>query len=172
MVLIKILPVILGLLPGFAWLIFYLREDAEHPEPKKTIFYTFVVGAACSFLVLPFQVLLSHWSSIYGLSEYGPTSLFLLSATEEIFKFAVVYWAISKRREFDEPLDAMIYMIVAALGFATVENIASLYNVLGSFETVALRFIGATLLHSLASGLVGFYWAKAIIKRRGLRSSI
>ncbi|MDP2696184.1 MAG: PrsW family glutamic-type intramembrane protease [bacterium] len=167
-----LVPIVLGLLPSFAWIVFFLREDKDHPEPKKLIFYTFIVGAASSFLVLPFQIFINERLIAVGTPIYGATSLFLLAAVEEIFKFAVVYWAISKRREFDEPLDAMIYMIIAALGFAAVENVASLFQVIGNLETVALRFIGATLLHSLASGLVGFYWAKAMLKKRSFASNI
>jgi RsiW-degrading membrane proteinase PrsW (M82 family) len=72
----------------------------------------------------------------------------------------------------------MVYIITAALGFATVENVLIMDNIFSlattasltaslntAFSTVALRFIGATLLHTLASGFVGYYWAKRIIKR-------
>ena len=69
--------------------------------------------------------------------------------------------------DFDEPVDAMIYMIVAALGFAAVENIAAAAKGSGlAFETTSLRFIGATLLHTISSGLLGYYWAKEIITKR------
>jgi len=59
----------------------------------------------------------------------------------------------------------MIYMITAALGFAAVENIAAAYNnsLPVILETTTLRFFGATLLHTLCSGLVGYYWAKSIL---------
>ncbi|PIU98790.1 hypothetical protein COS60_01185, partial [Candidatus Wolfebacteria bacterium CG03_land_8_20_14_0_80_39_317] len=70
---------------------------------------------------------------------------------------------------FDEPIDAMIYMITAALGFAMVENIAIMFNIKilsEAFSIITLRFVGATLLHALSSGLVGYYWAKGIISNR------
>jgi RsiW-degrading membrane proteinase PrsW (M82 family) len=35
----------------------------------------------------------------------------------------------------------------------------------GPLETTILRFVGATLLHTLASGIVGYYWGKAIAKK-------
>ncbi|MCL5733882.1 MAG: PrsW family intramembrane metalloprotease, partial [Patescibacteria group bacterium] len=74
---------------------------------------------------------------------------------------------------FNQPIDAMFFMIIAALGFATVENIIALLgevlsapNYALSIQDVtqlaALRFIGATLVHALSSGIVGFYWAKSI----------
>ena len=70
----------------------------------------------------------------------------------------------------------MIYMIVAALGFATLENIGAISGLTPQaallpavFETVSLRFVGATLLHTLTSGVVGYYWAVGIVKGRSNR---
>ena len=71
----------------------------------------------------------------------------------------------SKRKDFDEPIDAMIYMIIAALGFATVENIASVARATNGFELVTLRFLGATFLHTLSSGLLGYYWALGLLRK-------
>ena len=56
-------------------------------------------------------------------------------------------------------------MIIAALGFATVENIASVGRATNGFEIVTLRFLGATFLHTLSSGLIGYYWALGILKK-------
>ena len=101
-----------------------------------------------------------------------------MAAIEEVFKFGAVYFVIKGRKEFDEPIDAMIYLIVAALGFAAVENIASVVQSngfevnIGPLETTALRFVGATLLHALSSGLVGYYWARSIIARSGYFAAI
>ncbi|MEK7110775.1 MAG: PrsW family glutamic-type intramembrane protease, partial [Patescibacteria group bacterium] len=62
-----------------------------------------------------------------------------------------------------------------ALGFATLENLGALQGnnlpetalISGAalniaFQTVSLRFIGATLLHTLTSAVVGYYWAMDI----------
>jgi protease PrsW len=107
-----------------------------------------------------------------GVVEFSALSLLGLAFIEEFMKFAAAYFAVGKSPELDEPIDAMIYMIVAALGFATLENVGALTNVAtaamtggtGSliasvFETASLRFVGATLLHSLASAVVGYHWA-------------
>jgi RsiW-degrading membrane proteinase PrsW (M82 family) len=170
--------VILGLLPSFVWLIFYLREDFKHPEPKRLIFLTFAAGALVTVFVLQLQIWLNSWLSNLGVAPYSPLALLALSAVEEIFKFVPVYLLIAQRKEFDEPLDAMIYMIVSALGFAAVENTASIFqsvnNNLGAtpIETATLRFVGATLLHSLASALVGYHWGLAMLKKSGYLAAI
>ncbi len=159
------------MIPSLAWLIFYLHEDMEHPEPKILIFYTFIAGAVVTLLVLGFQFAAHSWLRAQGIATYSFTSFLFLAGIEEIFKFLAVYLTVSRRKEFDEPVDAMVYMIVAALGFATVENIGSIFQANaapylspGPIETTVLRFVGATLLHTLTSGVVGFYWGKALAK--------
>jgi RsiW-degrading membrane proteinase PrsW (M82 family) len=73
--------------------------------------------------------------------------------------------------EFDEPIDAMIYMIISALGFAAGENILVLSPLKSPFfgqifEISLLRFLGATFLHALASGTIGFFIGLSLRPRR------
>lgn len=161
--------VVIGILPGFIWLIFFLKEDF-HPEPKRLIFYTFFVGAIISLPVFLSQLLFQNVFSF--LKESGLIYVIGLAFIEEIFKFFAAYLAIHDNPAFDEPIDAMIYMIAAALGFATIENIFIAINTVNIFETtnlVILRFVGATLLHALASGLVGYQWALGIAKKMAVK---
>lgn len=153
---------LIALLPGFVWLVFFLKEDV-HPEPKRLITYTFLVGVLISVPVLAIETLYQKMAG-----ESFLVLLIGLSLIEEVFKFFAAYIAIHKNPEFDEPIDAMIYMIAAALGFATVENLFVMLSVTGSAgymvltataQTLLLRFVGATLLHTLTAGLIGYYWA-------------
>lgn len=81
---------------------------------------------------------------------------------EEITKFLAVKFIVLNNPEFDEPVDAMIYMIAASLGFAAIENILILFKVMpdglqGTLQLWALRSVGATLLHALAGAMVGYF---------------
>jgi RsiW-degrading membrane proteinase PrsW (M82 family) len=157
--------VLLGLLPSFAWLWFFLKEDV-HPEPKKMIAKTFFAGALAAVFAVAFQFLFLNIFKTFRLGESSPVSFLTFSAIEEIFKFLAAYLLVRKSRFFDEPIDAMIYTIAAALGFAALENVAvasSITNFSEVVTTLTLRFVGATLLHALSSGVVGYYWAKGII---------
>lgn len=159
-------PLFIGLLPSFAWLVFYLEED-PHPEPKKLIFETFLAGAVATFIVFSVQMSLNNLAISNGIAQYTILSFFILSFVEEIFKFGAARLVIGEhRKDFDEPVDAMVYPIIAALGFAAVENVAAAFSTHGdlAFETITLRFIGATLLHTISSGLLGYYWAISLIK--------
>ncbi|MFH1759413.1 MAG: PrsW family intramembrane metalloprotease [Patescibacteria group bacterium] len=165
---------LIGLLPAFIWLIFFLQEDRKRPEPKGLILSTFLWGGLIAFVALQAQIQFRDLIVPLGIKEFSPFSIFWLAGIEEFFKFLVVFLWVRRRKEFDEPIDAMIYMIVAALGFATIENIASVSQATAgsNLELLTLRFIGATLLHSLSSGLVGFYWARGLVKDHNLFQSI
>lgn len=165
------LPLIIGLLPSFVWVYFFIREDEAHPEPKRLLLYAFLAGAASTFFVIGPQTALNDILEEFGIRQYSFASFMFLGAIEEVFKFLAVYIAVARRKDFDEPVDAMIYMIIAALGFAAVENVASVFSqaneIFGgerTIEVASLRFIGATLLHSLSSAFVGYYWGMAMKK--------
>ena len=168
----------LGVLPSLVWLIFYLQQDRKHPEPVWMIIYAFILSGMMTFFALVLQMLARTWFIRYGIGGHSPFELGVFATIEEVLKFLAMYWFISKRKDFDEPLDAMVYMITIALGFAAVENIASLFqsnNVVGMtaglvtpLGGLALRFFGATLLHSVTSGLIGYHWGLAIVRRRPL----
>lgn len=156
----------LGFLPGIAWLLFFLQEDSKRAEPKTLIASTFLWGGAATFVVLPIQIAAKYFLLTGGIGGGTWLHVSALATVEEILKFAAVYFWISGRKEFDEPIDAMVYMVVASLGFATVENVATVLRATSAPELLTLRFIGATLLHALASGIVGYYWSRGIMRRR------
>jgi len=158
----------LSLLPGVAWLFFYLQEDC-HPEPKHLLLLVFFAGAASALFAYYAQINLSRFLQQMGVEGFSILSLLLLAGIEELSKFSATWLAIHRNPEFDEPIDAMVYMVIAALGFATVENLGALTNNIAhvadfgrALETASLRFVGATLLHTLSSALVGYYWSLAI----------
>ena len=91
----------------------------------------------------------------------GTELLFAWATTEEFFKFGAAYVIALRSHVFDEPLDGVIYLITAALGFSAFENMLFLMGPLGdgdvlrSIVTGDLRFVGATLLHTLSSATIG-----------------
>lgn len=164
-----LLALLVGLLPGLTWMWFYLHEDGK-PEPVTAVIRTFIAGGAAAFAALGVQLLIR--GQIYGdnIGINASNYTFLLAGVEEAAKFAAAYMAIRFTKAFDEPVDAIIYPVIAALGFASVENIAVAYSLLssgaigGAFEAITLRFIGATLVHSVASGTLGYFWARTLLK--------
>lgn len=168
------LEILLGLLPGLAWLAFFLQEDPDG-EPKRLIVKTFFMGALFAFFALFFQLAGNQAFEFLHIGSRSIIALIILSLIEEVFKFAGVYYVIHKNPAFDVPVDAMVYMVVGALGFATVENLGAVAAnstangaAVGAFETAIFRFIGATLLHATTSAFIGYYWGRSLlVPKRG-----
>ncbi len=172
----NLLIIVLGLLPGFTWLLFYLQEDIN-PEPKKMVAKVFLAGAFSAIVALAIELMINcayvsggaNCSKVLG--ENIPLTPFMIlafAAVEEIVKFGAAYFIIIKSKYFNEPVEAMLYMAISALGFATVENIGALYNtgtpvlLNGIFEIALFRFVGTTLLHTLTSSIAGYFLALGI----------
>lgn len=157
---IWIVSIFFGILPGIIWLLFYLREDV-HPEPKRLILQVFLLGALSAPIALVAEGILNKILNNFGDRVSLWFLLILMAAIEEIIKYLVVWFRMSKDRNFDEPIDAMVYMVVAALGFATAENIffsssAFADSAILGIGVISARFIGSTLLHTLSSSIIGY----------------
>lgn len=162
----------LAVLPSVVWLLWYLRKD-RHPEPKRMIVRVFIWG-----MLIAFPAILVENAGIGILNALAlPLVLtnflvyfVVVAITEEVLKFLVVHFRVLQRtHQLDEPVDAMIYMIAAALGFAAIENIFLLTplfekDFVATLHIAFSRFVGATLLHALASGIIGYYLALRIFK--------
>src|SRR3989344_2511689 len=182
-----------GLFPALVWLWFWLREDSAHPEPKRLVALAFFAGSIAVALVIPLEqfaaaYIAAHGELVNSFQTTGQNLTFIIwAAIEEIFKFAAAAAVVLWRHEDDEPIDPVTYMVVVALGFAAAENALFLLSPLSGLTlsqtiiTGDYRFVGATLLHVLASATIGgslalsFYkprWKKAIYLVVGVILSI
>jgi len=173
-----------GVLPALLWLFFWLHEDNKNPEPKGLIFITFIAGMMTAGIIYAFKYPILTY--IFPLLSQGG-QLILLSTLEELLKFAAFFFIAFRSISYDEPIDAVIYLVTAALGFAAAENILYLLGDLSRVGALAAllngssRFIGATILHTISSMIIGiamaysFYsgkFVKTIAVLLGLAASI
>ena len=156
------LPTLLSLL----YVVFVRRFDRAHPEPLALVTITFALGAASTLLALGLEVAearLTPWLDPRNLTLGGRLDALPLSTlgfavtvglAEEGAKLLATLYA-ARRREFDEPVDGVVYGAVAALGFAAAENVV--YFALGrvSPALVAGRAFTAVPVHLFLSGLWG-----------------
>lgn len=157
-----------GLVPALFWLWFWLREDRERPEPWGLIILAFIAGMAVVPAALPLQK--------FAIELYrGDTLVFVWVVIEEVLKYTAALLVILWHKAVDEPIDLIIYMIVIALGFSALENALFMFTPLmqGEYITSILtsnfRFLGATLLHVLASGTLGVFMALAFYKKNSVK---
>lgn len=166
---------IFAIAPSIIWLLFYLRKDA-HPESNRQIIKIFLYG-----MLVALPVFFIEQGFLQVLSDLNISKILFLilsifvgvALVEEVFKYLVVRDKVLSDPEFDEPIDAMLYMIISALGFAAMENILIFFsevfeNPYQFFILSIIRLISTTFLHALCSGLAGFYLAKSFfeIKQR------
>lgn len=157
-----------GVIPALVWLWFWLREDT-HPEPIGLIIAAFIIGALSVMFVVPLQ---KYASTLFTSHR---EIIVAWASIEEIIKFIVVAVVALGTRYMKEPIDFPIYFITVALGFAAFENILFIIkplnagNMLVGFLTGNLRFLGSTLLHAMASAIIGIgiglAWDGTFIKK-------
>lgn len=157
-----------GVIPALVWLWFWLREDT-HPEPIGLIIASFIIGALSVMFVVPLQ---KYASTLFTSHR---EIIVVWASIEEIIKFIVVAVVALGTRYMKEPIDFPIYFITVALGFAAFENILFIIkplnagNMLVGFLTGNLRFLGSTLLHAMASAIIGIgiglAWDGTFIKK-------
>ena len=174
MALTLIIASLCGILPIALWLIFFLWQDIKKPEPLRWIAIVFLLGMA----ITPFVWFIeNYFIDLLQIDINATLPLFIsafiylgVAGIEELAKFFSAALFLKKNKYFDEAIDAMIYLIVVALGFAVVENILIFYqgissgeHFLATFQITTLRFVGANLLHALSAGLIGFFWALKLV---------
>ncbi|MCI0542294.1 PrsW family intramembrane metalloprotease [bacterium] len=164
-----------GAIPAFFWLWFWLHEDNIHPEPKGAIFKSFFFGALAVPVAIGIEQIIdfavrffagipdSGTLSIENLSHGVAFLLFLLWAVvEEYAKYRAADLGAIEEPDYDEPIDAPMYLISAAIGFSAFESLLFVWQTIfesgavGALFVSQLRFLGASLLHVVASSVVGF----------------
>ena len=169
-----------GVLPALAWLWFWRREDSVHPEPRRLIALAFLAGMVAVAVVIPMEKFAASYlktQELWILTAASTTTLTFIiwSAMEEIIKFVMAKLTVLRRRDDDEPIDPVIYMVTVALGFAAAENTLFLLSPLSGDSLVQtvltgnLRFVGATLLHVLSSAVIGVALGISFYKSRSVK---
>jgi len=172
-----------GILPSLVWLFYWLKEDKKHPEPQYLILLSFVFGMLAVPIAFVFQwffnALLLKGVSIEIAFEnsywYAIVVLVLWAAIEEVLKYLAAHNAALKKKANDEPIDVIIYLITAALGFSALENVLFIFSpllegdIVGALITSNLRFVGATLLHISSSAIVGIFLAFSFYKTKKIQ---
>ena len=148
---------IAALAPVVAVALFVWDRDPEK-EPNRLLIWAFVLGALG---VVP--TLLAAWIlSPLGLDPMSDSlawsfvSIAVVVATvEELSKFFGVRMWIYHHKEFDEPFDGIVYCVMAALGFAAVENV--MYVMQGGLQVALVRAIFAIPAHAIMGVFIGYF---------------
>jgi len=155
------LQYLIAVVPGLLIVLFIYHSDRYEKEQILPLFLSYLLGILITVPVY----LIQAWYSQHNVESYLtiPATLFssfvLVALSEELFKFAALMLYPYRRRFFNEPIDGIVYAVVIAMGFATVENI--LYAFRYGLHTVLLRALTAVPAHACFGVLMGYYVGKA-----------
>jgi RsiW-degrading membrane proteinase PrsW (M82 family) len=153
---------LITIVPSFLILLYFFFSD-KFKEPKGTVAIVFVLGI---LICLPAGILNNFMFVNFGGEGSGKdlTHSFLGPAwTEEILKFLVLYSIVLRRTEFNEPMDGIVYGVVASLGFATYENYDYVFRLAETWDIAPQqlaiwRSYSAVPMHGLNGCIMGFYF--------------
>jgi protease PrsW len=164
-------PLILWILavgPGIGLAVYIYYADKWEPEPKKLLVNCFFFGCvACLpaivyegifFPIFGFNGLLDD-SRQFTFSAIIFVSFIGIALPEEFCKFIILKKFIGRHREFNEPMDGIVYGGMIGCGFATLENISYVFEY--GYETGILRMFTAVPSHASCGIILGYFMAKA-----------
>ena len=161
---------LITILPSLLIVAFFVKSD-RFPEPPSQIIKIFMFGV---FLCIPAFLINTELSYIYANTDIDEAliSSFLSAApVEEVLKFTVLYSLVYKMKDFNEPIDGIVYGVTVSLGFATLENIYYVYFLSDYFDTTSqslalLRSFSAIPAHGIFGATMGYFFMKyAFIKK-------
>ncbi|MCK4358792.1 MAG: PrsW family intramembrane metalloprotease [Candidatus Cloacimonetes bacterium] len=161
----NIFLLLIVLVPCVLWSIFFYLQDRIEPEPTVYVIVAFLAGMAGFTLIgLPLEKTffqLNEWMyKSTGLLVLG--SIFVNGAITSFLFYILIRYCFYPSREFDEPVDGMIYGAFIGSGFAMVKSL----NYLSAYPDYSLFVIAYTatkniLIYASIASLIGYFLGKA-----------
>jgi RsiW-degrading membrane proteinase PrsW (M82 family) len=165
-------------IPALFWLGFFYLMDRHEPEPKQLVAGVCVLGALVAApladfvqrLAVPPVALQMHSLDALSLDRVIYAVL-IAGLAQEMCKYAVVRYTIYTSREFDEPMDGIVYMMACGTGFAVWVNYHR-FSDQGhqvNLSNAAAQAVVTTLAHASFAGALGFVMGRAKFSQRSAR---
>ncbi len=158
------------LIPCFIWAFFFYLQDRREPEPTIYVIWAFFSGMAVASLgFVPFSHIVfraPEWIySSFVLFVLG--SFFIFASIVSFLLYLVLRYGFFPLKEFDEPVDGMVYGAVSGAGMAFV---ASLYYLMSRPDSTlfVIAYLSTTniLVYSGAGTLIGYVLGQAKFQKR------
>jgi protease PrsW len=168
-----ILATLIACIPAVLWLGFFYLMDRHEPEPKQLVLGVSVLGALIAAPLADFilrhavpPLAVNHDLDALSLDRIL-YAILIVGLAQEMCKYAVVRYTIYMSREFDEPMDGIVYMMACGTGFAVWNN----FHWLSSqgrvyLSTGAAIAVVNTLAHASFAGALGYVMGRAKFSRR------
>jgi len=155
---------LITILPSLLIVTFFVKSD-RFPEPTNQIIKIFFYGIILCFPAFYLNTALISIYTNTGVGEDLISSFLSAAPIEEVLKFTVLYSLVYKMKDFNEPIDGVVYGVTVSLGFATLENIYYVYLLSNYFDTTSqslaiLRSFSAIPAHGVFGAAMGYYFMK------------
>ena len=157
--------ILLGALPGILWMAYIWRKDRWEREPILLLLRVFALGAAAAYIVAHLRPRLELWllPEDPGIVSDLADAFVVTAGGEELFKLLAFTLGALWHREWDEPMDGIVYGAAAGLGFAALEN-AYFLSAGGGSGLLLARAFTANLAHVIFSAGLGFAFGMAKLR--------
>jgi protease PrsW len=170
-----VLAVVMAAIPAMFWLGFFYLMDRHEPEPKPLVVGVCVLGALVAAPLADFvqyQAVPPVALEVHGLAAWSADrivyAILIQGLAQEVCKYAAVRYTIYLSREFDEPMDGIVYMMACGTGFAVWVNYHTLarqgHSVI--LSTAAAQAVVTTLAHASFAGTLGYVMGRVKFSRR------
>ncbi|UOF92263.1 PrsW family glutamic-type intramembrane protease [Fodinisporobacter ferrooxydans] len=152
-----------AIIPTILLMFWIYSRDKINPEPKQDVLRLYILGA---IIVFPAGIIERHLLISKALNPNNDglipiliTAFFIAGMVEEFLKAGIFQRGIYHHKEFDEPIDGIVYGVAIALGFAMVENV--MYVTSYGLSVAFLRSVTAIPAHMFFGITMGYYFARA-----------
>ena len=151
------------ILPSILIIMFFVYSD-KFKEPRGEIIKVFFYGI---LITIPAYFLNTYIGDFFyantRVSENLISSFLTAAPVEEGLKLSVLYYFVYKMKDFNEPMDGIVYGVTVSLGFATYENYDYVFRLSEEFgvdpyQMAVWRSYSAIPMHGLMGCIMGFYF--------------
>ena len=170
-----LLAVVMAAIPAAFWLGFFYLMDRHEPEPKPLVVGVCVLGALIAAPLadfLQYQLVPPVALATHGLPAWSADriiyAVLIQGLAQEVCKYTAVRYTVYMSREFDEPMDGIVYMMACGTGFAVWANYHELARQghAGVISTAAAQAVVTTLAHASFAGALGYVMGRVKFSRR------
>ncbi len=167
------MPLILAtILPSILIISFFVYSD-KFKEPQGEIIKVFLYGILITIPAFFLNTVISEF--FYSNTRVSPgliTSFLTAAPVEEGLKLLVLYHLVYKMKDFNEPIDGIVYGVTVSLGFATLENFYYVYILADHFNTTSMylavvRSFSAVPAHAVFGVFMGYFFMKYTFIKKG-----
>ena len=151
----------LALAPGLAICFYIYLKDRFEREPIKKLILYFFYGVLSTAVTLTISSVLENYVSFSRATVFSTfiDAMLGVALIEEFSKYIFVRYQAYRDADLNEPFDGIVYGVMVAMGFATLENI--LYVAQGGIEVAVVRMFTAVPLHATCGIVMGYFIGKA-----------